>query len=197
MHSRAFPILIAVLLSLVVLQQFAAADVIVPGSHQVSITNRITNMASLSNYVIISCDPNWLSMCPVSVISSNGVIPECYKFSNVSVYGISRQAYNSSITSMNGTNLKVYLAAHGQLLAEHIIQSIEVNDSAPSPSPIMEFALSIGNVVQPDYTSNTIAPVNPGSNQNGDTIASIYVIVSAAALSVLIYVLHLKRKKNA
>jgi hypothetical protein len=155
MHGSKISIIIAIAISLVVLQQIALADVIMPGYHYASITNRITNMVDLSDYVIISCDSNWLSTCPVRVISQNGTIPDCYKFSSVKVYGISSQAFSNSIISMNSTNLNAYLGANGQLLAEDIIQSLQVNDSAQDPNPTMEFALSIGNVVRPDYTNHT------------------------------------------
>ena len=92
---------IVVFISLLILP-LVSADIITPGFHSIDIENRITNLQDYPNYVFVSAG-SISTMCPIKVISQEGLIEPYYKLCSISVYAIEKEKFDENI--LNATEI--------------------------------------------------------------------------------------------
>jgi LPXTG-motif cell wall-anchored protein len=195
---------------LLLLLPIASADLIMPGFKTIHIENKITNIGQYADYDFISTgrigETFNFDMCPVKVIGEDGVIPNYYKFCEVSVYAVEKGRFdanylNSQLISQMGEEYSVpgvdwqdgisakfeeHLSSIG---AVEVLKGLSTSRSVPELDP----ATKISN----NFTiSLDSAKTLPDSSQT-ETSSLIYVYVGIAVVALLLIALYVvKRKKK-
>jgi hypothetical protein len=176
---------------IITLISIASADVIVPGTKYVDVTNVVTNMNDFQNYYLLLVEDGGR----IERLDDGGIIQGGYSQGYVSIYAIKKDLASSSglnITKdgsvykdrINITTDK-YLESIGAVeLAENIVKREYYPTSSPIESITYRYTLELGKVkTSPDSTTTE-------KNLSGLT----YLIISLIALIIIIYLV-IRRKR--
>ncbi|MDO8517324.1 MAG: hypothetical protein Q7S33_04315 [Nanoarchaeota archaeon] len=189
------------------------ADVIMPGTHAVTINNQITNINDFPDYAFVSiCKLG--SYSQVKIVGSDGKIESYYKFCDVSVYAIPKSKFkgvedmeynfnkivNESIYISGGDEIRenfndTYYNEKTQeyfnsLSAKKVISGISsqktLSDSDPTKEITEYYTIELNkNINQPNLITSI--------KQN--YFIYLYVLVPVISLIIIIYII-LKRKNK-
>lgn len=196
MKNYLAPSAIIVLLGLIILP-LASADLITPGYKYIPIENKITNLASFNNFVILSvCQlgPEGTYREP-HIILQDGIIPSYYKFCNVNVFAIQKSKFNLTDTDLKSYTAGIeekekalydYLNSVGAVnLAEGLQGSESIPITNPANKIINDFTLNLSKVTKEPSKTTTEKSV----------LSYYYIIIPIVALLIIITVLIKKKRK--
>ena len=176
-------------LLLLLILPIVSADIIMPGQHSIQINNKITNINDFPDYVFVSGG----LMCDFSVINSEGIIPGCYKFSNINVYAIPSSKFDEGVLnqlnnieqSSGDSEVNNYISSlGGKKVIEDILHYTEVSDSDSTKTINNYYSVNLGQV-----------KTKPDKSITECTIPfSLYIIISTTALIFIILILIRRRK---
>lgn len=182
-------IIIPLLIAMMILP-LVSADVIIPGYHQMGITNKITNIHDFPDYVFLSVGSLGeiqTSMCPVKIVE-NGNIDSYYKFCSVSVYAIKKSDFNEQeIMSMNESQAQDYFNSSNVQL---VIQDISTSSSVKISSSVK----GITNYYNIDLNSVKNTPDKTVTEKS--YLTYVYIGVPILALLIVIFILIKRRRKK-
>ncbi|MEM4266725.1 MAG: hypothetical protein QW404_01565, partial [Candidatus Nanoarchaeia archaeon] len=65
---------------------FVYADIFKTGHHDIPVVNKITNIKDFPNMTFYTVAKESRVICPIKIVSDEGIVPENYKFCTLSVY---------------------------------------------------------------------------------------------------------------
>jgi hypothetical protein len=196
---------------LIVLAQSASADVIMPGYHNLHIINNITNINDFPDYVFVSSGELGenvnTGMCPMSIVSDDGIIPGAYKFCQFSVYAIKKSEFaefnrtlegfalemsEADIAGTKNFNFTKYSEDYKEYLSAHsakVIDGVDIYESVPDSDTrtrvVNEYTIDKNLIALHEPTDITV---------KRSPMFYFYVIAPIVALALILWFL-LRRKK--
>jgi hypothetical protein len=164
------------------------SDLIEPGYRGITITYQIQNINYFSDYSFISVGSAMGSMCPVYTISSNGIIPNYYKFCMISVYAIKKSTItNQKLDNITQEDLTVLLSNPNN---KKVISNIHTYTTVPKAS------------LQKDYTKYYNIDLNKvidaeteiSSIQKNNNVSVILLFLFNIIIEFIIIYLFIKSK---
>jgi hypothetical protein len=150
--------------------------------------NNITNINDFPDYYFLTVCSE--PMNAIFVIKSDGIIGNCYKFSDLNVYAIKKSDFNESYSnSLMKSNRTAALEYFNSLDSIKVIESVwhheTVSFTSPTQSIYNEYIVDINKLkIEPDKTV-----------VNRSNIFYFYIILPLVALILIIFLII--RKKNA
>lgn len=173
-----------------------SADIIIPGTKTITISNKINNINDFPDYVFISgsTEGPGSGMCGLDVVGTDGLIlPYYYKFCAVSVYAIAESDFDQVLIDQlnNGSYYNYELA----LELFEAIPKIEVIKNIRTSKVVSESSIiqKINNFYDIDLEQVKIEPDRIDTEKNYLKL-SLYLLISLIAIILIILIL-VRRKK--
>lgn len=88
----------------------AYADIFKTGHHDIRVINKITNVKDFPNYTFFTVAKETRAICPIKVVSGDGVVPDNYKFCKISVYATRKTSFDINyMGTLSDKELEKYL----------------------------------------------------------------------------------------
>ncbi len=185
--------MIILILGLMVLP-LVSADVIMPGTKNVQIINKITNIDDFPNYIFISGGLQRLGhMCDPKIVDEEGIIRGGYKFCTISVYAVKKDKVNienfkeAFLDSLDEAEFEEFW---NSLEAKEVISRIEHYKMVSETSTLE----SIENFYEVDLSEIKTEPDIRKVNKN--IIKYLYLLIPLIALVIIIILIIKKYKKK-
>lgn len=175
-----------------------SADIIIPGTRTIAISNKISNINDFPDYVFISgsAEGPGLGMCELKVVGSDGLIEFYYQACGISIYAIAEsnfdQALIDQIDQIN--NEPPYNRALALELFE-AIPKIEVIKNIRTSGVVLELSTiqKINNFYDIDLEQVKTEPDRTDTEKSYLKL-TLYLLISLVAI-ILIIVILVRRKK--
>jgi hypothetical protein len=194
---------LGVIIVLILIIPILSADMITPGTHPITITNKITNINDFPDYIFLSSCKLGIGVNEFKLIKEDGKIEDYYKFCRVSVYALPKSKFESIedinnelekirnesyYTDTNDTYFDEKSAEYlSSINAKEVIKDIQVYKAVSDASIIKEidnfYSIDLNQIkYQPDQR-NTI------KNQ----LIYYYIIIPILTLLIILFIIF-KRK---
>jgi hypothetical protein len=178
---------IAIMIFIFALIPFLSADLIEPGFHNIPVINNITNFNDLSDYYFLTVCKS--PMEKVSLIEE-GIIGNCYKFSQLSVYAVKKSDFNlADIEKISELNSSEFTVFFNQSKFKEVLSDVEHYKTVPVSSTVKgiykEYAIDINKLKS--EPNNVIIERNK--------LIYYYTLIPLIVL-VIILIIILRKRKN-
>jgi len=169
------------------------ADIIMPGEKVVTIENKIININDFPDYAFIAVKSGPISSESIAeVVGVDGVIPNFYKFTSVSVYALKKEKLADLPAVQTPENIELFLLSSGAVKVISGLQSYKtVPDSSPQSVETKNYVVNLNKTINADETTqpDSISP-------QFDETLYIGLTISIIALIGIAFILYNRRARK-